>query len=104
MVPRDEIFMIDIRDCLQRAAKSATMASERFDGMTAVRKHNETPADDDSVFDDADALIALAQKSFTRAAHAQVSENDRLGITTHGAVGGKLRTRQPRKARTLDQH
>ena len=53
---------------------------------------------DDSVFDDADALIAQAQRSFDRAAKAQVAENDRLGITTHGSLDGKLVERRPRSA------
>jgi hypothetical protein len=79
------------------------MGLERFDTMTAAKKRSETPADNDSVFDDADALIALAQKSFSRAAKAEVAENDRRGIATHGAVGGKLKVRQPHKPRTPGQ-
>ena len=69
--------------------------------MPAMRKAKPvTPTEysvpDDSVFDDAEALIAQAQRSFDKAAHAQVAENDRLGITTHGAVDGKLVERRPR--------
>jgi hypothetical protein len=32
----------------------------------------------------------LATASFKRAAKAAVAENDRLGITTHGSVEGKI--------------
>lgn len=69
--------------------------------MTAVQSPRDTGSDD-SVFDDAEALIALAQRSFTTAARAAVAENDRLGIPTHGSIGGKLVARQPPKARTLE--
>jgi hypothetical protein len=58
--------------------------------MPAIRKVKPANPPDGSVFDDADALIAFAQQSFDRAAKAQVAENDRLGITTHCAVDGKL--------------
>lgn len=40
-------------------------------------------------------LIALAQSSFSRAAEQAIRENDAYGITTHGAVKGKLEVRQP---------
>jgi hypothetical protein len=103
-MPSDTILTLDLRDSLQKAAKSATMGLERFDTMTAAKKRSEIPVDNDSVFDDADALIALAQKSFKRAAQEQVGENDRLGIATHGAAGGKLKVRQPPKPRTPGQH
>ncbi|MBF0539799.1 MAG: hypothetical protein HQL03_16280 [Nitrospirae bacterium] len=53
------------------------------------------PNDDDSIFDDAEALIALAQKSFTKAAKKAVAENDSLGIPTHGSVDGKLVVHMP---------
>ena len=52
--------------------------------------------DPDSVFDDPDALMELVQRSFTEAARAAVAENDRLGIPTHGSIGGKLLVRQPK--------
>jgi hypothetical protein len=58
--------------------------------MPAIRKAKPASPPDDGVFDDADALIALAQRSFDKAAKAQLAENDRLGIATHGAVDGKL--------------
>ncbi|MBF0568544.1 MAG: hypothetical protein HQK95_06700 [Nitrospirae bacterium] len=62
--------------------------------MKRAVKH--TPSiDDDSIFDDADALIALAQKSFTRAAKKAVAENDALGIPTHYSEGGKLLVHMP---------
>jgi hypothetical protein len=71
--------------------------------MPAIRKVKTVAPTDysvpgDSVFDDADALIAQAQRSFDRAAKAQVAENDRLGIATHGAVDGKLVERRPRSS------
>lgn len=69
--------------------------------MTAVLSRQGAKSDDEK-FDDADALIALAQRSFAKAATAAVAENDRLGIPTHGSVGGKLVVRQPPKA--LNQH
>jgi hypothetical protein len=71
--------------------------------MTAVRKRKDT-VNDDALFDDADALIGLAQRSFARAAKAEVAENDRLGIPTHGAVKGKLVVRRPVKARAVSHH
>jgi len=66
--------------------------------MEAVRKpkHAAEPVD---IFANPEALIALARKSFARAAKAEVATNDRLGIATHGAVNGELVTRQPRKPR-----
>jgi hypothetical protein len=87
------------------AAKSATMPRDALTGvrfMTAVRNQIITE-NDDQIFNDADELIALAQHSFTKAAQAAVSENDRLGIPTHGSVGGKLIVRQPPKVTILDQ-
>ena len=71
--------------------------------MTAVRKRKDT-VNDDALFDDADALIGLAQRSFSRAAKAEVAENYRLGIPTHGAVKGKLVVRRPVKARAVSHH
>jgi len=44
--------------------------------------------------DDPDGLIALAQRSFDKAAKAAVAENDGLGIPTHGAISGTLVVRQ----------
>ncbi len=64
--------------------------------MPAIRKAKPVTPPDDSVFDDAEALIAFAQRSFDKAAKAQVAENDRLGIATHGAVDGELVERRPR--------
>jgi len=49
-----------------------------------------TVRNDNGIFDDADALIAIAQKSFTKTAKKAVDENDRLGIPTHGSIGDKL--------------
>ena len=66
--------------------------------MAAIRKAKPVTPPDDSVFDDADALIAFAQQSFDKAAKAQVAENDHLGIATHGAVDGKLVERRPQGA------
>ncbi|MBF0463885.1 MAG: hypothetical protein HQK88_01810 [Nitrospirae bacterium] len=55
-----------------------------------------TPSrDDDSVFDNADALIELAQKSFTEAAKKAAAKHDALGIPTHYSVGGKLEVYTP---------
>ena len=42
-------------------------------------------------------LIAQAQQAFDIAARAAVAENDRLGISRHGAVGGKLVVRRPHR-------
>lgn len=72
--------------------------------MVAVRKPNSDTPDDDSVFDDADAVIALAQTCFDAAAKAEVRKNDRLGIPTHGAVDGKLVVRLPPKAVPRVEH
>jgi hypothetical protein len=67
--------------------------------MVAVRKTKPAAPADDDVFEDADALIALARESFAKAARAEVAMNDRLGIATHGAVNGEIVTRQPPKSR-----
>lgn len=70
--------------------------------MTEVRNPQEAgkeaATDDDHVFDDPDALIALAQKSFRKAAKAEVAKSDRIGIPTHGSVDGKPVVRKPAKA------
>ena len=62
----------------------------------------DPPADHGKVVDDPDAVIALAQRAFHKAARAAVAENDRLGIPTHGAVGGTLATRHPPKPQSLN--
>jgi hypothetical protein len=71
--------------------------------MSAQRRQKDA-GNDDALFDDADGLIALAQKSFTRAANAEVAENNRLGLPTHGAVRGKLLVRSPSKATPAERH
>ena len=43
--------------------------------MPAIRKAKPAAPPDDSVFDDADALIAFAQRSFDKAAKAQVGSS-----------------------------
>lgn len=74
---------------------------EESEHEVVTRHHNpELLADDkqhndDSIFDDAEALIALAQASFKRAAKKAVAENDALGIPTHGAINGKLVVHMP---------
>ena len=83
---------------LQTAARRATMRL-----MDTARKPRDIH-DDDGVFDDADALIALAQNSFERAAKEEVAKNDSLGIPTHGSAKGKLVVRHPPKGRPLAQH
>lgn len=60
-----------------------------------------TVRNDNSIFDDADALIAIAQKSFTKTAKNAVDENDRLGIPTHGSIDGKLVVHHSPKEYTL---
>lgn len=65
--------------------------------MSAVTKGPMNQENESSVFDDADALIALAQKSFAKAAQAAVTENDARGISTHGTEGQRLVVRQPSK-------
>jgi hypothetical protein len=95
-----------VRQDLQIAAGSATMRHYAATGirkMVAARKISDREAHDDSVFDDADALIALAQKSFKRAAKEEVAKNDSLGIPTHGSADGKLVVRQPTKAKAFTQ-
>ncbi|MCG6553280.1 MAG: hypothetical protein L7F77_13225 [Candidatus Magnetominusculus sp. LBB02] len=68
-----------------------------------TRAHSQKPEfkahDDNSIFDDAEALIALAQESFKSAAQKAVAENDALGIPTHGSVNGKLVVRMPKTIR-----
>ncbi len=61
------------------------------------------PAQRTKETDDTDALIALAQQSFTNAAEAADAENDRMGVPTHGATNGKLTIRHPpQKVESLD--
>ena len=60
--------------------------------------------DDDSVFDDADVLLALAQSASTRAAKEEVAMNDGLGIPTLGSDKGKIVVRQPPEGRQFAQH
>jgi hypothetical protein len=45
---------------------------------------------DNSIFDDPDKLISMAQTSFAKASRKAVAENDQLGIPTHGSIGKKL--------------
>ncbi|MBF0563410.1 MAG: hypothetical protein HQL37_15680 [Alphaproteobacteria bacterium] len=92
-----EILATGVHQGLQLAAKSAII-SHVFRGigsMVAVRKPAHITPNDDSVFDDADALIALAQKSFTKAAKRAVAENDTLGIPSPGSVNGQIVFRTP---------
>jgi hypothetical protein len=55
---------------------------------------------DNSIFDDDEALTALMQESFTRAAKKAVAENDALGIPTHYSVGGELKVHTPPPKKT----
>ena len=64
--------------------------------MPAVKKRNPVKSDA-SVFDDANALAELVQRSFKKAAKEAVAENDRLGIPTHGTRRGKLTVRKSTK-------
>ncbi|MBF0140157.1 MAG: hypothetical protein HQL74_07750 [Magnetococcales bacterium] len=92
---------------MQIAAKIAIIShywiSTRTETMGVVRKTRDVEIDGDSVFDDAAALIALAQKSFDKVAKAEISKNDSLGIPTHGAVGRILMARQPPKTDLSDK-
>ena len=63
--------------------------------MVALPKARHNESNDDSVFDDADALILLAQRSFTKAAKRAVAENDALGIPSPGSIDGKIVFRVP---------
>lgn len=52
------------------------------------------------IFDDGEALLALAKECFDKAAKEEVSKNDALGIDTHGSINGKLAIRKaPSKSR-----
>lgn len=64
--------------------------------MTTDKEPKE-PEFDDSIFDDEEALIALAQKSFNEATRKAIEENDRLGIPSYGSEGGKIVVRYPPK-------
>jgi hypothetical protein len=65
------------------------------------RIRRQTSQADKSIFDDGEALVALATASFKKAAKAAVAENDRLGITTHGSVDGKIVERKPPPAKRI---
>lgn len=62
--------------------------------MTALRIKTKRE-NDNCIFDDADAVIAIAQQSFARAAKMAVADNDRLGISTHGSIGNRLVVHHP---------
>ncbi|MBF0562014.1 MAG: hypothetical protein HQL37_08330 [Alphaproteobacteria bacterium] len=98
-----DTFIMDQWPALQNKAGSAIMfpVFREVGSMVAVRKPSHDATDDDSVFDDADALIALAQRSFTKAAKRAVAENDALGIPTSGSVNGQIVFRVPPTKATL---
>ena len=53
------------------------------------------PPDAPNIFDDVDALLALACESMTAAARAAVAENDALGVPTPFGKDGKVMWRLP---------
>ncbi|MBF0320482.1 MAG: hypothetical protein HQL01_11840 [Nitrospirae bacterium] len=60
------------------------------------RAVKRTPADNGgSIFDDAEALIELAKKSFAKAAKREAAKHEALGIPTHYAINGKLAVYTP---------
>jgi hypothetical protein len=52
-------------------------------------------AADDPIMKNPEALAALAQAAFARAAKAAIEENDRLGIPSYGGKNGRIVVRQP---------
>jgi hypothetical protein len=73
-------------------------------GMMAAQRRQKVFGNDDALFDDVDALIALAQRSFTRTAKAEVADSNRRGLPTHGAVRGNLLVRAPSKAKSAKRN
>jgi hypothetical protein len=69
-----------------------------------ILKSRDNLVDEVSVFDDPEALITLAQRSFERAASAEVVANDSLAIPTHGAIDGELVVRPPPGAKMTHKH
>jgi len=59
---------------------------------------------DDDIFDDAEALIELAQRSFSEAAKKAIAENDALGIPTPYGRDGKVYFRMPPKTEVFDKN
>jgi hypothetical protein len=95
----DSISQKDRKRELQKAAKRTTMSHVQLGrgGRMATIRRQDSPQlqDDDSIFDDADALIALAQKSFAKATKKAIAENDVLGIPSPYSRNGKIYFRQP---------
>lgn len=75
------------------------LKGHNYDMEDRIRR--QTNQADKSIFDDGEALIALATASFKKAAKAAVAENDRLGIATHGSVDGKIVEHKPPAARHI---
>lgn len=67
--------------------------------MTAAPKPKRTGSKG-HMFDDPDALTALAQQSFHKATREAIDENDRRGVPSYGGKDGKIVVRQPRQAKT----
>ncbi len=61
-------------------------------GMTALSKDHGDRAD---IFDDPEAVLELAKRSFAKARRRAVEENDRLGITSVGSEDGKIVRKPP---------
>jgi hypothetical protein len=76
-----------------KAARKPQTSEASGVGSRASPKTADQPISDKT----AALLIAQAQQAFAKAARAAVAENDRLGIPTHGAVGGKLVVRRPHR-------
>lgn len=95
----DALFRLHI------AGKRTTMRHKKTMGVDFMRVQRRAIHPEEgkgSIFDDADSMMRLVVDSFEAAATEAVAENDRCGIPTHGAVGGKLVTRIPPKISTLD--
>ncbi len=75
---------------------SCTGGHRGVEKVMSVSKTKAIPKAD-QVFDRAELVSRAAEAAFDRAAKAAVAENDRLGITTHGAVGGRLVERPPHR-------
>jgi hypothetical protein len=76
-----------------------TLAAARAKAAAPKPKRAPEPPSKGHIFDDPDALTALAQQSFNKAAREAIEENDRLGVPSYGGKDGKIVVRQPRQAK-----
>ena len=97
-----------LRACYYRRLKYPLGSEDRAHAVDEARRfirayrHETAKVKPHDIFDDFDALTALAEFTFARAAQKAVTENDRLGIPTAGSVDGRIVYRVPPTSGELD--